>query len=328
MPISRTPTTEAPARPVHPEAPRRPLLARFATYQAERFPLAGYVPMIVVFTGSAAAYSRLARGVTEWIPWERFAVGAWTSLVLFFLLRVLDEGKDREQDRRFRPELPVPRGLVTLRELRALAAALVASVLLLNLLVAPRLLGAVALVLAYAALMTAEFGARRWLRAHPAAYLLSHMAILPLIDFYTTGLDWLAAAAEPPRALWLFLAVTYLNGIVVEIGRKLRAPADERTGVDTYTVAWGTRVAPAVWIATLGATALVAWLAVQRVGGGAGAAFALLLLATAAALPALTFLRTPRAAGARRIETASGLWTISMYLLLGAAPWALRAMRG
>ena len=52
------------------------------------------------------------------MPWPLFVVGALTALVFFFLLRVLDEHKDQDVDRRWRPELPVPRGLVSLAELR------------------------------------------------------------------------------------------------------------------------------------------------------------------------------------------------------------------
>ena len=111
-------------RPAGPEppgrgtgAPRR-FLPRFGRYLAERFPLPAFVPLITMFTFSSAAYSRMARGAGGFIPWPLLAVGALTSLGFFFTLRVLDEHKDADVDRRFRPELPVPRGLVSLRELR------------------------------------------------------------------------------------------------------------------------------------------------------------------------------------------------------------------
>src|SRR5207247_11479466 len=103
----------------------------------------------------------------------------------------------------------------------------------------------------WAALMTREFFAAPWLRRQPTAYLISHMAILPMIDGYTTGLDWLAGGSGPPAGLWFFLVVTFLNGSVMEIGRKLRAPEDEREGVTTYTGAWGRRAAPVGWLAGL-----------------------------------------------------------------------------
>src|SRR5262245_15103368 len=103
---------------------RPAFLSRLWRYQAERFPLAQFVPLITLFTFSSVAYSRLSRGEPGFIPWPRFAVGAFTAVVFFFLLRVLDEHKDQDLDRRYRPELPVPRGLVTLSELRRVAMVL------------------------------------------------------------------------------------------------------------------------------------------------------------------------------------------------------------
>jgi len=301
-----------------------PLAARLLAYQRERFPLAAYVPLITVFTFSAAAYSRVARGEPGFVPGGRFAVGALTALVFFFLLRVLDEHKDAEVDRRYRPELPVPRGLVSLAELRRIGGSALAVVLLLNLVVAPVLLWACLAVAAWAALMTKEFFVPEWLRAHPAAYLVTHMAIMPMIDGYTTGLDWLAEGAPAPRGLWIFLLVTFLNGVVIEVGRKIRPPEGEREGVDTYTGAWGTRAAPRVWLAVLAATAASAWLAAREVGIGPAAAVLLPVGAALAALPALRFLRRPAPGPAKGVETASGAWTIAMYLLLGAGPFLAR----
>lgn len=286
------------------------------------------MPLISVFTFSAAAYSRLARGAPGFVPLDRFLVGVFTALVFFFLLRVLDEHKDAEVDRRYRPELPVPRGLVSLAELRRIGGAALALAVLLNALVAPVLLWACLAVAAWAALMTKEFFVPRWLRAHPAAYLVTHMAIMPMIDGYTTGLDWLAEGVDPPRGLGLFLLVTFLNGIVIEIGRKIRAPGGEREGVDTYTSTWGLRNAPGVWLATLFATAFTTWLAARHVGIGGAAAAILAVAALATALPAVRFLRAPDAKSAKAIETASGAWTIAMYLLLGAGPFVARWIGG
>jgi len=307
----------------------RPRLgSRLWTYQGERFPLVAYAPMVIVFTASAAYYSRFARGAAGFIPWDRFLAGAFTALVFFAWLRILDEHKDAEVDRRYRPELPVPRGLVTRAELRMVGGVMLAIALILNAVVAPQLFGAIAVVVLYAALMTREFFVGEWLRAHPLAYLLSHMMILPLIDFYTTGLDWLAEGVLPPAALGLFLILTFLNGIVVEIGRKIRTPEAEREGVDTYTGAWGVSVAPTVWVAVLGLTAVVAGAALLAVDAHPWELGLLGTFALVAAVPALRFLRQPRPALSRHIEAASALWTIGMYLLLGVGRAAAHAMGG
>jgi 4-hydroxybenzoate polyprenyltransferase len=295
-------------------------------YQAERFPLAGFVPLIALFTVASACFSRMARHAGGTVSPALLVVGSFTSLVCFFLLRVLDEHKDAEDDRRFRPELPVPRGLVSLRELRLVGSAAGAVAVLLNALLMPVLLLPLACVAAWATLMTHEFFVRRWLRAHMGAYLVTHMAIMPLIDAYTTGLDWLPAGRHPPVGVLWFLAVTFANGVLIEIGRKLRAPADERTGVDTYTHAWGPRVAPLAWVGTLAASAWLSLRASQHVGWPSLGVALFVAVAVAASVPAFVFVRGPKRAGALTIERVSQAWPALTYVSLGVLPLVARAV--
>jgi len=89
---------------------------RWWVYQRERFPLVAHGPLILAFSFCAVSFSaHLRQGV-----WPRAGAAgvAFVSSLLFFLqLRIADEFKDREEDARFRPYRPVPRGLVRLREL-------------------------------------------------------------------------------------------------------------------------------------------------------------------------------------------------------------------
>ena len=55
-----------------------------------------------------------------------------------------------------------------------------------------------------------------------------------------------------------FLAASFFNGIVIEVGRKVRAPQDEEPGVLTYSVAWGRPRALAVWLGAMAVTAACA----------------------------------------------------------------------
>jgi 4-hydroxybenzoate polyprenyltransferase len=248
------------------------------------------------------------------------AVTTLTAIGFFFLLRVADEHKDAELDVRARPELPVPRGLVTLGELRRAGAVVALAAVAANALVEPRLLWLLAPASAWAMLMAREFFVPEWLRARPLAYLLSHMVVMPLLFTYLTAADWLAFDAAPPRALGLFLALAFLNGLLVEIGRKLRAPGDERPGVETYTQTWGLRAAFFVWLAVLALAAVLALLAARAAGAGSIATLGLALSALLAAWPAVAFLRGPRTSRAKTTETAAGVWTLASYLLLGLVP--------
>ena len=157
------------------------------------------------------------------------------------------------------------RGLIRLHELGGLGV--LATVQLgLALWLTPVLALLLALNWAYFVLMSKEFFVGDWLKAHPIIYLLSHMVIMPLVDFYATACDWLPAGAGPPPGLEWFVAVSYSNGVVIELGRKIRSPADEETGVNTYGApSGGPRVAVAVWLGVLLLTA-----AAGGVGGVSG----------------------------------------------------------
>jgi len=302
----------------------RPLIARLWEYQKERFPIARHGLLIVTFTFSAASYSRICRRADGFIAPDEFIVGAFTAIILFLLLRIFDEFKDAEDDARYRPYRPVPRGLVSLRELRRLGIVVIALVLALNALVMPAMLWAFLVALGYMALMTKEFFVPAWLKRRPIIYMLSHMVIMPLVDLYTTGLDWINAAVAPPRGLEFFLMVTFLNGIVIEVGRKIRAAEAEETGVETYSALYGPKRAAIGWLAVLSLTCLSAVLAAWYAGFGAWGFIVLTAVLAACGIPAVAFIRSLQGRHAKLIETAAGIWTIAMYLTLGALPMLLR----
>lgn len=282
--------------------------------------------MILVASGAAISWSRTARGSAGLADPTTFATVAVTLLAAFFTLRVADEHKDAATDRVSRPELPVPRGLVTLAELRIAAAPLVALAVAANLWLDPRSLWPLALAASWLALMTREFFIPGWLRARPLPYLLSHMVVMPLLLLAATAADWIPAGEGPPPGLGWFLAATYATGLVLEIGRKIRVPASERPGVDTYTSAWGIPRATAAWLAALVASAATIAVTTMRAGAAVApvAATAASLLVATPALRLLAGDRTARAG--KRVETASAVWTLSAYLLL-MLPWLEREWR-
>jgi 4-hydroxybenzoate polyprenyltransferase len=240
-------------------------LNRWWTYQRERFPVFAHGPLILAFSFSAVSFSWLLRSESGWPSW-RSAVAAFVTCLLFFLqLRLADEFKDFEEDSQFRPYRPVPRGLVTLRELGVLFVIAALVQLAVALWLAPRMVLLLLVPWIYLAGMSREFFAREWLKARPITYLWTHMLIMPLVDFYATGCDWLAHGAVMPRGLFWFLAASFCNGMVIELGRKIRAPDDEEHGVQTYSALWGRRSAIIVWLTMMFLTAICAALAANRI---------------------------------------------------------------
>jgi 4-hydroxybenzoate polyprenyltransferase len=301
---------------------------RFFIYQKERFPFLVHGLLIAAFSFSAIAFSRLCRGVPGFISWPDYAACALTNITLFFLLRVSDEHKDKALDAAYRPYLPVPRGLVTLKELRVTGFALLLPVSLLNIVYYPALLPFYFLALVYLLFMRYEFFAGTWLNQHQVAYIISHMVIIPLTDIYASSYDWKLHNAAPPLGLGFFFLVSYLNGIVLEIGRKLKTAEKEEPGVVSYTKLWGLQKAPWIWIALLALNFSAALAAAFYAGHSQSTFIVLGLLFLMACLPAVLFIRKPEPRWSRAIEGASVLWAFGMYLTLGGIPFLIQLLTG
>ncbi len=295
-------------------------MKRWWIYQRERFPLLAHGPLILAFSASAVSYSALLRGADSAPALISFAVAFLVSLGSFVLLRIADEFKDKEDDARHRPYRPVPRGLVRLSELAWIGAGVAVLQLILALQIGLPLVGLLVIAWIYFALMSREFFARKWLKARPVAYLFSHMAIMPLVDWFATGCDWVHTGGNMPPGLFWFLATSFFNGIVIELGRKIRAPRDEEEGVETYSSLWGPRAAVRAWIAALVATFACAVFAARRIGFTLPLSVALGLCLAGAIATGLVFLGTPQRKSAKRIESLSGVWTLALYLMLGVVP--------
>lgn len=305
---------------------------RFWIYLGERFPLAHHSVLILALATSAVCYSALVRSPTAIPSVQSGAVAALVLLIVFFQLRVADEHKDAQTDARYRPERAVPRGLVSLGELRRVA--LVGGVVQLALAAAlhPGLVVLLLVVWAWAGLMTAEFFAPRWLMARPVLYLASHMAIMPLIDLFATACDWLVAGeasfGKIAVPLGAYLALSLGCGATLEIARKSWAPMSEREGVDTYSKLWGPRRAGLV----LAGVIAVSYAMCVGVNVLSPASMVWLIAsgtpALAAIVAAVVYARRPCAKTAGRLELTAGVFVLMAYLASGPGSMGVRLWTG
>ncbi len=292
------------------------------TYQKERFPLVRTVPLLAVF--SAASISVSAEMAGRPLPgWGAFVAGFAVAMLLFFQMRVCDEYKDLEDDKCYRPDRPIPRGLISLRAVLTLGLVSLPVTAFAAWAWHPPLLWLLLMVWIWLLAMTAEFGVPEWLKARPVLYLLSHMAIMPLIDLLLTAMEWLPAGT-PAFWLGLFLALSFVNGCVLEIGRKLWAPQNEIDGVDTYSGLWGPKKAALIWAACV----VVSWGLLVGVAVATGVVWVAVLLGGAGALwclrAAAAYAAVPTIAAQKRLDTAAGLWVFACYALAGFAPLIVR----
>lgn len=291
---------------------------RWWTYQHERFSLVAYGALALAVASMAIGYSMLLRGAPGLPAWTTLLAASVSALAMFATMRAADEFKDRDDDARWRPYRPVPRGLVTLRELGRIVAG--AAVLQLAVAASFGLTTVLTLLLMWGwfALMSKEFFAPGWLKARPLLYMLTHLPISGLIALHLSAFDWSQATGTqviglPPPGIGLLFAIAFGFGALLEIGRKLRAPQDEEPGVVTYTAVWGMRRALAAWFVTLVGLLGVATAVAARFGVivpfaiGAGVALVIAILAS------YRYLRAPDKRNATFLDTFSRVVTLLGY---------------
>jgi 4-hydroxybenzoate polyprenyltransferase len=296
--------------------------ARLWQYQAERFPLLKHGALIAAFGASAVCLSALLRGAAPSLV--AIAVAVLVLFGFFFQLRVADEHKDNEEDTRFRPERPVPRGLVTLAELRTLAIAVGVVQLALSAILGWMLVGLLLLVWAWMAVMAREFFVPKELKKRPVLYLVSHMMVMPLIDLYATACDWAPAGVEGHAGFGVtlagFLLLSLVNGTAIELARKSWAPEQEREGVETYSKLWMPGGAGVALMTVLLAGLAISAFVHVRSGAGVWFLFGLLLSAAWAAWSAIDYATKPTPKTSKTLELSSGFYVLANYLLLGVLP--------
>ena len=291
--------------------------ARYLVFVEERFPPGVYLPLICIF--AAAGYvPSIAWSGTVFQP-LRFVAAAVVVGLAFLHLRLIDEVKDAEVDRLGRPSRPLPRGLVTDRELTrvAVAALLLALVTATSMGVVPllALLPATIFIL----LADVEFLAPRWVHRDLVVYALAHSMVVPSLMVFA----WFAAsAAQPSLALPSLVILAWGVGLGLEISRKTYGPDEERAFVETYSSALGRRragwlAAGSLTVAMVGG-ALYAWLA------GAGPTATLVaVVASGLILGAGNFLGRADHRAVEAVGTIVGLavllWPIGIGVALGGA---------
>lgn len=297
-------------------------MRRFWQYLLERFPPLGNGLLIVVFSFSAIAYSILSRGGTDFISGSNFLLAAVLTVGLFLLLRISDEFKDAKEDAQHRKDLPVPRGLVSLRELARVGLGILVLQVVLVIVLAPKIFPLYALALVYMVGMFYEFGIGSWLKRNQWAYNASHMVIIPLVDIVASGFDWKLNGLAPPVGLAFFFAVSYCNGVVLEFGRKLGVPDQIDEGNRLYTTRLGQRKAGFFYALALLVTFGFAVAAALAAGHSSATLLAFGVLLVIAFVPIVIHFLFGNASAktSKALELTSGLWTLGMYLLLGGIP--------
>jgi len=252
-------------------------IKNFKIYLNERFPLGKNSFFVLIFTLSGYIYTSLlynskiitpilskevnrvallgGKGIDK-VPiiWYKLLPLFIIIFMFFFQLRITDEFKDYEEDLKYRSYRPVQRGVISLKTLRKIGIATVIVQIILAHVINPKLIYFMLLVWIYMFLMTKEFFIKNWLTERILIYAFSHVVIMIFITLVIVKGTGYILQNHFLETLYLSLkkyeknifigliplfALNYLNGIVLEIGRKTRKADEEEHGVQTYSKLWG-----------------------------------------------------------------------------------------
>ncbi len=302
----------------------RPLSARLWDYQAQRFPLTSQGALIVLFALSCVCFGALTRGSPEPPPSESVLIAIVVVFLLFFQFRVADEHRDYDEDVRARPELPVPKGVITLPELDIFVIGSMAMQVVLTAALHPPLLALLFPPWLWIFLVRNDFFAKRTLEQRPIVSLAAHLLFFPLVALYAVAADQLPVTGALSPGLIAFLLLSVLCAAAIEFARKCVAPENERPGVVTYSRLWGpTRagMTTAFTLVTALICALLAFLATRASGVWFLPAAA---VGFGAFLGAAWYAETPTRERSARLLVWTAGWIAAAYASVGILPLVVR----
>jgi len=207
-------------------------------YKHERFPLRQFIPLSLLLAGSASLGTQVFLH-SSFYDTRAFFLCTAALFLFLFRLRLFDECKDSDHDKQYYPQRPVPRGLVSLQELRSLSF----FVFGLEIAVAFESGGPAYLFFLIAALyswlMFKEFYIGDWLRHNFTAYIFSHEILLVPLFYYLYSVNGFLTS-DMGKPFFVFLTV-FLGGelFLLEVARKIRPKEIEIGSRDTYTAQYG-----------------------------------------------------------------------------------------
>lgn len=221
-------------------------IKKWYTYQKERFPILtfGIYVLSIVIAVFSYTNSKVTRTVDYMIILPMFLV----TFLQFLMTRIVDEFKDYEEDCKYRPYRPVPRGLIKLKELKVLFIICGILQFFITIIFAKGWISIISLGIMWIffAIMSKGFFIKKILDKHILLEVTLDEIMMPLmIAFLITFTPYINK--NNPISMNIsnifnaktLLIMSYIVSWIVEVARKIRSKEQEEKGVKTYTAVLG-----------------------------------------------------------------------------------------
>lgn len=217
------------------------MIKRLHVYFKERYPLIPRLILGVIVFLEIHFIILLNMGVTmdQFRIGVQECVGAFTVFAFLLWLRIADDLKDFETDKKLFPDRPLPSGRVYKKDVMVACVIVQAIAVALNIIFMRENLWAFIILYIYGYLMSKWFFRKKKIQPSLPLALVTHNPVQAIINLYIISFTVGKYSLEPftltnIMALWTL----YFPALIWEISRKIKAPKDEND-YTTYSKLFG-----------------------------------------------------------------------------------------
>lgn len=214
------------------------MLKRLHIYFKEMYPIPSRFLLGLVVFCEIYFIILLNNGITSFNLGIQEIVGGYTVFAFLMWLRVADDFKDYESDKKLFKDRPLPRGAVTKKDLIIITTIVEVLAIILNIIFMNNLLFFIILYV-YGFLMSKWFFQKSKIQPSLPLALITHNPVQLIINTYIISFTCIKYNLNPITlttilALWTL----YFPALIWEIARKIKAPKDEND-YTTYSKLFG-----------------------------------------------------------------------------------------
>ena len=214
------------------------MLKRLAVYYKEMYPFFPRLLLGFIVFGEIYFILLLNYGVTDFSLGIQEIVGSLTVFGFLMFLRIADDFKDYETDKRLFPHRAFPSGKVLKKDLNIAVAVDLGIITILNV-VFMNNIWFFLFLMAYGVLMSLWFFQKHKISKSLPLALVTHNPVQMVLNLYIISFCCIKYHLQPfTLTSFLVLMTLYFPARIWEVSRKIRAPKDE-TEYTTYSKLFG-----------------------------------------------------------------------------------------
>ena len=214
------------------------MISRLNKYFSEMFPIIPRFLLGVIVFGEIYFLILLNYKITNFNIGFQELIGAFTVFAFYMWLRIADDFKDYELDKRLFKERPLPSGKVKKTDLAIICTITLMLSAILNIVYMNNLIFFVILHI-YGYLMSKWFFKKNKIQSNLPLALITHNPVQIFVNLYVISFTCIKYGLYPfSLTTFLVLWTLYFPSLIWELSRKIRAPKEETEYV-TYSKLFG-----------------------------------------------------------------------------------------